>query len=231
MSWVVPQLDGAHARAARRSTSTSTSAPAPICCCACGRWRSTARSPRRAFTDPKLDAIRLHREDYVFVGAKALLAGARSRATEHAASHTLLDAIAGPAALPLLARRAGRRRSAALRAIVRLGSIEAIRARVAEGAGVAVLPAYLVARDLAARRLVRDPAEPSCRSTTTSGWSSAPTIRAAASTSCSPRACSARPSGEPTFQITERDPESRFSPRRHGDTEVFVFLRASVPPW
>jgi DNA-binding transcriptional LysR family regulator len=38
--------------------------------------------------------------------------------------------------------------------VVCLGGIEAIRRRVAEGAGVAVLPAYLVAPDLE-RRAVR----------------------------------------------------------------------------
>ena len=104
------------------------------------------------FTDPKLDAIRLHREDYVLVGARKLLDKNPLSREEHAARHTLLDATAD---LPLFRYwrdapgggdrlRFGR--------VVRLGSIEAIRARVAEEAGVAVLPLYLVAPDLAARR-------------------------------------------------------------------------------
>jgi DNA-binding transcriptional LysR family regulator len=38
---------------------------------------------------------------------------------------------------------------------VRLGGIEAIRARVLAGAGVAVLPCYLVKKDLAARSMKR----------------------------------------------------------------------------
>ena len=39
--------------------------------------------------------------------------------------------------------------------VVRLGSIEAIRRRLLDGAGVAVVPAYLVQEDLRARRLRR----------------------------------------------------------------------------
>jgi DNA-binding transcriptional LysR family regulator len=46
------------------------------------------------FTDPKLDSIRLHREDYAFVGASALLARVPLRRAEDAARHTLLDASA-----------------------------------------------------------------------------------------------------------------------------------------
>ena len=73
----------------------------------------------------------------------------------HAAGHTLLDA---SAELPLFRYwrdapgggdrlRFGR--------IVRLGSIEAIRQRVTAQAGVAVLPAYLVRRELATRSFRR----------------------------------------------------------------------------
>jgi long-chain acyl-CoA synthetase len=105
------------------------------------------------FTDPKLDAVALHREDYAFVGAASLLARKPLTRPDHAADHTLLDV---SAELPLFRYfrdaspigdrlRFGR--------IVRLGGIEAIRRRVAEGAGVAVLPAYLVKADLRARKL------------------------------------------------------------------------------
>ena len=107
------------------------------------------------FTDPKLDSARLHREDYVFVGSARLLAKKPLTRAEHAAGHTLLDA---SAELPLFRYwrdapgggdrlRFGR--------IVRLGSIEAIRQRVTAQAGVAVLPAYLVRRELATRSFRR----------------------------------------------------------------------------
>src|SRR3954469_19564280 len=46
------------------------------------------------FTDPKLDSFRLHREDYAFVGARALLSPRPLARDEHAGAHTLLDASA-----------------------------------------------------------------------------------------------------------------------------------------
>ena len=110
------------------------------------------------FSDPKLDSIPLHREDYVFVGSAALLRKKPLTTPAEAAAHTLLDESAD---LPLYryfrdahSRSAGPERLAFGR-IVRLGGIEAIRRRVAEGAGVAVLPAYLVAPDLKRRAFRR----------------------------------------------------------------------------
>jgi DNA-binding transcriptional LysR family regulator len=101
------------------------------------------------FTDPKLDSVRLHREDYVLVGAASLLAREPLARAEHAERHTLIDIDANlslfrywrdaPAGGDRL--RFGR--------IVRYGTIEAMRRRVAAGAGVAVLPAYLVRREVA----------------------------------------------------------------------------------
>lgn len=98
--------------------------------------------------DPKLDAVRLHREDYVFCGSRALLAKQPFARAEHASAHTLLDVTAE---LPLFrywrdAPGGGDR--LAFARTVRLGGIEAIRRRVADGAGVAVLPVYLVQDEL-----------------------------------------------------------------------------------
>ena len=105
------------------------------------------------FTDPKLDSVRLHREEYVFVGQAALLTAQPLTRPEHAGRHTLLDI---DAELPLFrywrdAPAGGDR----LRfgKIVRLGTIDAIRQRVLARAGVAVLPEYLVRRELAAGKL------------------------------------------------------------------------------
>ena len=100
------------------------------------------------FTDPKLDSVRLHREDYVFVGAKELLTRQPLSRVEHAQDHTLIDIDAQlslfrywrDAPLGGDRLRFGR--------IVRFGTIEAMRRRVASGAGIAVLPAYLVRREL-----------------------------------------------------------------------------------
>lgn len=101
------------------------------------------------FTDPKLDSIRLHREDYALVGSRRLLDQLPLSRPEHAEKHALIDI---DAELPLFrywrdAPQGGDR----LRfgRILRLGTIEAIRRGVEAGIGVAVLPAYLVQPDLA----------------------------------------------------------------------------------
>lgn len=106
------------------------------------------------FSDPKLDSVRLHREDYVFVGAPALLRKTPLRNADDAARHALLDATAD---LPLFRywRDAPGGGDVAFGRIVRLGSIEAIRTRLLEGAGVGVVPSYLVEGDLRAKRLRR----------------------------------------------------------------------------
>jgi DNA-binding transcriptional LysR family regulator len=104
-------------------------------------------------TDLRLEGLPLHREEYVFVGEPRLLAKTPLRRPEDASAHTLVDAHAD---LPLFAYlRDGAGGSDRLRfaRVVRMGTIDAIRACVLRGVGVAVLPRYFVARDLARRRL------------------------------------------------------------------------------
>lgn len=103
--------------------------------------------------DARLDAIRLHREDYVLVGSPALLKTTPLSRAEHASSHVIFDTTAE---LPLFRYFRDAPNSPDLRFMraVRLGTIDAIRARVLAGAGVAVLPEYLVRPDLAKKRLV-----------------------------------------------------------------------------
>lgn len=103
--------------------------------------------------DPRLATLHLHREDYVFVGARTLLDATPLSRPEHAGQHTLLDAAAD---LPLFrywrdAPGGGDRlRFGAVR---RVGTIAAIEALVCQGRGVAVLPRYLVAHRLRSRHL------------------------------------------------------------------------------
>jgi LysR family transcriptional regulator, glycine cleavage system transcriptional activator len=104
---------------------------------------------------PGLAHAPLHEERYALVAARSLLARAPLRRPADAASHVLLDAHPD---LPLFryfvdARPGGE--SWAFRHVQLLGTIAAIRARALEGAGVAVLPMYFVANDLARGRLVR----------------------------------------------------------------------------
>lgn len=97
----------------------------------------------------------LHEESYVFVGAPDLVGHAPFTGERDAEHHVLVDASAD---LPLF--RYLRDASPAEEAwrflrIERLGTIGAIRQRVLDGVGVAVLPRYLVGDDLDDGRLVR----------------------------------------------------------------------------
>jgi LysR family transcriptional regulator, glycine cleavage system transcriptional activator len=105
--------------------------------------------------DPKLDSFRLHREDYVFCGAGALLSREPLKRPEDAKRHHLLDA---SPERPLFrywkdAPKGGDRLEFARG--VWLGGIEAIHRRILAGAGVGVLPEYLIRHDLASGRLRR----------------------------------------------------------------------------
>lgn len=106
-------------------------------------------------TDPKLDSLRLHREDYVFVGATELLETRPLDKAKHAAEHTLLDTDVGLSLFRYFRDAPGGGDHLRFGSIGRLGTIEAIRLRVLAQAGVAVLPEYLVRKDLAAGRLTK----------------------------------------------------------------------------
>ncbi len=102
--------------------------------------------------NPRLDCVQLHLEAYVLVGAPSLLRRRPLPNATHANEHTLLDL--GPE-LPLFDYLRNAPRASAWRfgGFGYLGTIAAIRTAVLLGDGVAVLPHYLVARDLARGRL------------------------------------------------------------------------------
>lgn len=102
--------------------------------------------------DPKLEGIRLHREDYAFVGAPSLLARVPFRTPEDASRHTLVE-VDDNLSLFRYWTDAPKGSMLSFAKLVRFGTIEAIRQRVLAGAGVAVLPKYLVEADLEAKRL------------------------------------------------------------------------------
>lgn len=99
-------------------------------------------------TDAKLDSIRLHREDYVLCGAKKLLERLPLKRPEHAARHTLLDTAPNLPLFKYWQDAPGGGDRLRFGRVISLGGIEAIRARALAGAGVAVLPEYLVRGDL-----------------------------------------------------------------------------------
>jgi DNA-binding transcriptional LysR family regulator len=104
--------------------------------------------------DPRLDSIRLHREDYKFVGSPRLLRQRPLKKDADAAAHTLVDSNASMSLFGYFRAAPGGGDRLRFGKVLGMGTIAAIRALVLDGEGVAVLPAYLVEPDLRARRLV-----------------------------------------------------------------------------
>jgi LysR family transcriptional regulator, glycine cleavage system transcriptional activator len=123
------------------------------------------------FDDRKIGSLPLHEERYVFVGAAQLLKRTPLAVAADAEQHTLLDINDG---LPLFryfqdgtrqakgsSRTQSKKHKESAAPVLRfartrmLGTIDAIRSMALLGEGIAVLPEYFVAKDLAARTLVR----------------------------------------------------------------------------
>lgn len=147
MSWLVPALDGLEkARPERRLHLSFGDTPDLV--------RQVQREIIDAFvssarlSDAGFAYARLHEERYVFVGNRRLLAERPLTSREDCKQHTLLDAHRDLALFRyfLDARPGGE--DWAFRRVDILGTIGAVRLRVLEGAGVAVLPRYFVERDL-----------------------------------------------------------------------------------
>lgn len=109
----------------------------------------------RVFVDPVFDALRLIREDYVFVASPALLAERPFVRAEQAAAHTLIDVHPERPLLRYFRDAPEAPERLRFRATRVLGTIEAIRRTVLHGKGVAVLPLYLVQADVDAGSLLR----------------------------------------------------------------------------
>jgi DNA-binding transcriptional LysR family regulator len=107
----------------------------------------------RRINDPRIEGIRLHREDYCLVASPLLLAVVPFAAVEEASAHELLDILPE---LPLFRyfREADAAPDLRFDRVRSLGTIAAVRAEVLEGVGVAVLPHYLVEEDLAEGAMV-----------------------------------------------------------------------------
>jgi DNA-binding transcriptional LysR family regulator len=108
-----------------------------------------------SLADPKLEAVRLHREDYIFVGKPSLLARTPLRSDAHAARHTIIDTTPSLSLFRYWRDAPGGGDRLAFGRVLVMTTIAAIRALVLAGEGIAVLPAYLVAPDLRAKRLQR----------------------------------------------------------------------------
>ena len=97
----------------------------------------------------------IHEEDYVFVGSAALLARCPLTTAEDAGAHALLDIAPDLPLFRYFLDVGGRRAPWSFSRIEYLGTTSAIRLRLLQRVGVAVLPRYFVAGDLRARRLVQ----------------------------------------------------------------------------
>ena len=106
-------------------------------------------------TAGELSYEKLHDEEYVFVASTQRIRRHPLARAAHAPHHPLIDASPD---LPLFRYFLDALRTREVWSFAKveyLGTIAAIRLRVLQGAGVAVLPRYFVAADLHARRLVR----------------------------------------------------------------------------
>jgi DNA-binding transcriptional LysR family regulator len=106
-------------------------------------------------TDPKLDAVKLHEERYVFVGAPKLLKQIPLTGSKDAERHTLIDVTPDLALFRYFRDGSGSPPPMTFGKVLRMGTIAAIRHLVVRGDGLAVLPEYFVQPDLDADRLVR----------------------------------------------------------------------------
>ncbi|AKU92463.1 LysR family transcriptional regulator [Vulgatibacter incomptus] len=95
----------------------------------------------------------LHPEQYIFVGAASALRERAFRGPADAAHHTLLDLAADLPLFRYLQDAAGPGVRWPFARNEYLGSIAAVRFRVLEGAGVAVMPRYFIQDDLERGRL------------------------------------------------------------------------------
>lgn len=151
MSWILPQLAALkRAKPERKLHLAFGDAPDLLSKVKNGRLDAMIASLR--LTSRGLSYGVLHEEAYVFVGAAR---GRPLRRVEDAQQHTLIDAAED---LPLFRYFLDAFASEQLwsfKDVECLGTIAAVRYRVLEGDGVAVLPLYFVRDDLRAKRLVR----------------------------------------------------------------------------
>lgn len=106
-------------------------------------------------SDPALDSVKLHEEAYCFVASPSLLKRLPFTRAEQARQHELLDVSAELPLYKYFRDAPGGIDSMRFAKVVRLGTIDALRATVLGGRGVAVLPTYFVREALAKKRLVR----------------------------------------------------------------------------
>lgn len=154
MSWILPQLPALGLEHPRLSLHLYVGSGADLVSRVATRDIDCAITSSR-IQDPQLEAIKLQEETYDFVGASKLLAKKPLRKADDARHHTLFDTTSELPLFRYFRDARGGIDSMRFAKVVRLGAIEAIRAMVEQGHGVAVLPTYYVADSLQKKRLTR----------------------------------------------------------------------------
>jgi DNA-binding transcriptional LysR family regulator len=106
-------------------------------------------------SSPNLVFARLQEEEYVLVGERKLASEIPVLGPKDARRHALLDLHADLPLFRYFLDARSPKEEWVFDRIQYLGGIAAVRARVLEGAGIAVLPRFFVRRDLAGGRLKR----------------------------------------------------------------------------
>ena len=163
LSWIVPQLAALERAHPERTVHLAFGdGPALLAHVEGGVLDAAVTSAR--FSSTTFASLPLHKEQYVFVGQSKLLERTPLTQAKDAPRHRLLDA---DAALPLfryLRDASPADEQWAFASVAYLGTTAALRARVLDGAGVAVLPRIVVAEDLrrgALKQLLRSRRIPS----------------------------------------------------------------------
>ena len=154
LSWVLPAIEAQSSRRPEQKLHLYFSeGPAILDALLRGSIDAVIGSMR--LVSPRLHTVPLHEERYVFVAAPALLARSPLSRPEHAPAHTIVDI--NPS-LPLFSywqdQVPGEERWH-FGGHQYMGAIAPIRQWVLAGRGVAVLPEYFAAPELAAGRLVQ----------------------------------------------------------------------------
>lgn len=152
MSWLVPAL-GALERAVPERTLHLVFGDSPDLVEKTRSGEVDASVSSYRLSGAALDYALLHEERYVFVAHPGLLKDTPLRRAADAVRHTLLDAHRDLPLFRYFLDGSPREETWSFASVERLGTIAAIRARVLEKKGVAVLPLYLVADDVKKRRL------------------------------------------------------------------------------
>lgn len=153
LSWLMPALDDLnHRRSERTFDIAFGDGPDLLHRAAAGEIDGVISSVRLA--GDKFRYALLHEEQYVFVTTPALLAGQSPNDVAWIQDQVLIDAHASLPLFRYLLDSLPPDQEWRFRCVERLGTIAAIRRRVLQGRGIAVLPQYFVAHDLATGAMV-----------------------------------------------------------------------------